>query len=158
MNISVSLTQTISQTSILSILPKAVDPVVLRQARVVSSWVAHLCPATHFFHPSRLWPIQSGRLDSSVGGWTTEEGGAVAATSVGRTELLLLLLLLILWDHPWVLRLTDSIRKPGDWILWGEGSSSGRWKSWVGRCQVVVNGSLGSCGILSMEQCIWKSP
>lgn len=109
----------------------------------MSSWVAHLSPngATHLFHPSRLRPIQSGRLDSSVRGYgATEEGGVVAATSVGRTELLLLILL----DHPWVLRLTDSIRKPGDWILRGEGSSTGRWKSWVGWCQVVVEGSLGS--------------
>lgn len=72
----------------------------------------------------------------------TEEGSVVATTSVGRAELLLLTLL----GHPWMLRLVDPIRKPRDWILWGEGSPTGRmWrKSWVGWCQVVVEGSLGS--------------
>lgn len=128
------LTQTFSQASILSILPKAVDPVMLRQDWVVAPWVAHWSPngTTHLLHPSRLWPIQSGRLDSPVRGYgATEEGGVVATTSVGRAELLLLLLTLL--GHSWV-RLADPIRKPGDWILWGEGSSTGRmWrKSWVG--------------------------
>lgn len=154
------LTQAVSQTSILSILPKTVDPVMLWQAWVVATWVAHWSSnrATHLLHTSRLWPIQSGRLDSPVRGYgATEEGSAVATTSVGRAELLLLLLTLL--GHPWVLRLVDPVRKPGDWILWGEGSSTGRmWrKSRVGWCQVVVEGSLGSWGIFSMEQCIRKS-
>lgn len=154
------LTHAVSQTSILSILPKTVDPVMLWQAWVVDAWVAHWSPnrATHLLHPSRLWPIQSWRLDSPVRGYgATEEGSAVATTSVGRAELLLLLLTLL--GHPWMLRLVDPVRKPGDWILWGKGSSTGRmWReSWVGWCQVVVEGSLGSWGIFSMEQCIRKS-
>ena len=119
---------------------------MLRQAWVVPPWMAHWSPngATHLLHPSRLRPIQGGRLDSPVRGYgATEEGSVVAATSVGRAELLLLLLTLL--GHPRVLRLADPIRKPGDWILWGEGSSAGRmWrKSWVGWCQVVVERSLG---------------
>lgn len=132
--------QTFSQASILSVLPKAVDPVML-QAWVVAPWVAHWSPngTTHLLHPSRLWPIQCGRLDGPVRGyWATEEGGVVASTGVGRAKLLLLLLTLL--GHSWVLRLADPIGKSGDWILWGEGSSTDRmWReSWVGWCQVVV--------------------
>lgn len=120
---------------------------MLRQARVVASCMAHWSPngATHLLHPSRLWPIQSGRLDSSVRRYcATEEGSIVATTGVDRAQLLLLLLTLL--RHPWVLRLADPIRKPGDWILWGERSSTARmWrKRWVGWCQMVVEGSLGS--------------
>lgn len=79
-----------------------------------------------------------------MGGYgATEEGSVVTTTSVGRAELLLLLLTLL--GHPWVLRLVYPIRKPGDRILWGVGSSTGRmWrKSWVGWSQVVVEGPLG---------------
>lgn len=155
-----TLTQTVSQASILSVLPEAVDPVMLRQACVVPRWMAHWSPngATHLLHPSRLWPIQSGRLDSPVSGYgSTKEGSIVATTTVGRAELLLLLLTLL--GHPWVLRLADSIRKPGHWVLRGEGSSTGRmWrKSWVGWCQVVVEGSLAARGIFSMQQRIGKT-
>lgn len=152
--------KTISQVSILSVLPKAIDPVMLRQARVVCPWVAHWSPngATHLLHPTGLRPIHSGRLDRPVRRYgATEEGSVVATTSVGRTELLLLLLTLL--AHSWVLRLADPIRKPGDWVLWGEGSSTGRmWReSWVGWGQVVVEGSLGSRGVFSMKQCVGKS-
>lgn len=75
------------------------------------------------------------------GNLATEEGSIVAAASVGRAELLLTLL-----HHPWMLRLVDPIRKPGDWILWVEGSCTSRMrgKSLVGWCQVVVEGSLCS--------------
>ncbi|TNN54182.1 hypothetical protein EYF80_035610 [Liparis tanakae] len=128
-------------------------------ARVVAPWVAHWSPdgATHLLHPSRLLPIQSGRLDPSVRGHgADEEGGVVATPGVGRAELLLLLT----WGgHPWVLRLADPIGKPGDRKLGGEGSAAGRmWRErWVGWCQVVVEGSLGSRGIFSLEQRIGKS-
>lgn len=66
----------------------------------------------------------------------------MTSTSEGRTELLLLLLTLL--GHPWVLRLVDPVRKPGDGILLREISPTGRmWgESWVGWRQVVVEGSL----------------
>ena len=140
------LTQTLSHASILSVLPKAVDPVMLRQAWVVAPRVAHWSPngATHLLHPYGLRPIHSGRLDGPVGGnGATEEGSVVAATSVGRAELLLLL---TLGGHPGVRGLADPIGKSGDRILRGEGPPTGRmWgESWVGWGQVVVQGSLGS--------------
>lgn len=154
------LTQTISRVSVLSIFPKAADPVMLWQAWMVASWVAHLSPnrATYLLHSSRLWPVQSRGLDRSVSGYrATEKRSIMTSTSVGRTELLLLLLTLL--GHPWVLRVANPIRKPSDRKLLGEGSSTD-WiwrKSWSRWCKVVVKGSLGSWGIFSMEQGIGKS-
>lgn len=121
--------------------------------------VAHWSPngATHVFHPSRRGPIQCGRLDSPVRWYgADEEGSVVGASGVGGAELLLLL---TRRGHPWVLRLANPIRKPRDRVLWGEGPSTGRvWReSLVGWCQVIVEGSLSSGGIFSMEQRIGKS-
>lgn len=145
------LTQTVSQAAVLSVLPKAVDPVMVRQSRMVTSCMAHRSPngATHLFHAYRLWPVQRRGLASSVGGYrATKEGSIMATTTIYRAELLLLLLLLLLTllGHPWVLGLVDPIRKPGDWILWREGSSSARvWgERGIRWCQVVVERSLSS--------------
>lgn len=81
---------------------------MLRKAWVVATRMTYWSPngAAHLLHPSRLWPIQNGRLDSPVRGYgPTEERRTMASTSVGGAELLLLLLQTLL-GHPRVLRLT----------------------------------------------------
>lgn len=143
------LTQTVSQASIWPVFPKAVDPVVLRQARVVPPWVAHGGPdgVAHLVHSSGLGPVQSGRLHGPVGGdGPAEEGGVVASSAVGGAELRLrLLLLLLLVGQARVLAWAHPEGQSGDRVLRGEHSPAGRMRreGWVGWCQVIVEGSLG---------------
>jgi len=148
-----SLTQAIRQAAVRPLLPKAVDPVGLQEARVVAgSGVGHHGRphgAGHVhLHARRLRAVQGGRVHPPMRGHRpAKEGGVVVPARVGGAELLLALLGQgrVLW------RLAYPVGEPGAWKLLGEGPAAGgvRGEALVRGSQVVVEGPLACRRVLA---------